>query len=160
MSTLTKTNNQRSLMRPWLRDFFDVENFFDGNSLLRPMTRSVPAVNVSENDKNFVVEVAAPGFRKEDFKVSVEEDTLTISAETKSEAKDENKEYSRREYNYSSFTRSFSLPENAQADNIGASYTDGVLKLSIPKNESRSKPGRTIQLNNKGKQHFSQHFKT
>jgi HSP20 family protein len=146
MKTLMKTDNQRSMMRPWLRDFSDVENLFDSRNWLRPLERSLPAVNVSENDKNFMVDVVAPGFKKDDFKISVDEDMLTISAEAKKESTDEGVEYNRREYSYSSFTRSFCLPDNAKGDNIEANYSDGVLKLTIPKNEVKTKPTKTIPI--------------
>src|SRR3954467_6143555 len=118
MNTLTKTHNGHNVSRPSLmRDFFDVENFFEPSSWLRSAGRSFPAVNLSENDKNFMVDIVAPGFKKEDFKVNMDEDNmLTISAETKKEETDENKEYSRREYSYSSFTRSFNIPDNAKGD--------------------------------------------
>jgi len=146
MNALTRTNNQRNIMRPWLRDFFDMENLFDGGNWLRPLEKSVPAVNVSEDEKNFIVDVIAPGFKKDDFNVSIDDDMLTISGEAKKEIKDDNVAYNRREYSYNSFTRSFSLPDNAKRDGINASYTDGILKLAIPKNEPTIKPSKTIPI--------------
>jgi HSP20 family protein len=146
MNTLTKTNNQRSMTRPWLRDFLDMENLFDGGNWLKPLQRSAPAVNVSENDKNFLVDVVAPRFKKDDFKVSINDDMLTISAEAKNTSTDEDIEYNRREYSYSSFTRSFCLPDNASKDKIDANYLDGILKLTIPKTENSAKPARTIPI--------------
>lgn len=151
MNTLVKNGNQPSTQRrerydPW-SNFLDLENFFSPDWLGRP--RNVfPAVNVSENDKQYNVDIVAPGFKKEDFKVNVEDDTLTISAETKQESNEEDKEkqYSRREYSYSSFTRSFQLPDNAQDDQIGASYTDGVLKLIIPKSQQQVKASKEVRI--------------
>ena len=144
MNNLVRAGSQR--MDPWLRDFFDVENVF-GN---RPGSagRTFPAVNISEDDKSFCVDVVVPGFKKEDFKVNIEDDVLTISAETKSETNDEDKskQYSRREYNYSSFTRSFRLPENAKDDDVSATYNDGILKLTIPKTENPVKAKKEITV--------------
>ena len=93
-------------------DFFNADNFFD-NSWLRKWEKEFPAVNISENDKSYSLEVVAPGFQKENFKLKVDDDVLTISAESKSESTEEGKEkeYTRREYSYNSFTRSFRLPK-------------------------------------------------
>jgi HSP20 family protein len=129
---------------PW-RDFFNLENFFQDTS--RP-SRGLPAVNISEDEKGFNIDVVAPGFKKEDFKVNVEDDILTISAETKSETTEggDKKQYSRREYSYSSFTRSFRLPDNAKDDAISATYTDGILKLMVPKSEQQVKATKQISV--------------
>jgi len=91
----------------------------------------------------------APGFKKEDFKLKVEDDVLTISAESKSEKKEEGKEkeYTRREYSYSSFTRSFHLPDNVKDDSITASYQDGILKLELPKSKVQVKATKEIPIN-------------
>jgi HSP20 family protein len=145
MNTLVKRNNQN----PWLRDFFDVENIFGTNwQNWSGTNRSLPSVNISEDDKSFNVDVIAPGFKKEDFKINIEEDILTISAETQTENNEENKDkqYSRREYSHSSFTRSFRLPENAKDDAVSASYTDGILKLDIPKTENPIKIKKEIHI--------------
>lgn len=128
---------------PW-RDFFDLDIW--GRTSQR--NTSLPAVNISEDDKNYIVEVAAPGFKKEDFKINVEDDILTISAETKQESTEQGngKQYSRREYSYSSFTRSFHLPDNAKDDTIGAKYTDGILKITIPKTQEQQKATKQINI--------------
>src|SRR5205085_12198328 len=122
MANLVKGNRDVSA---W-RDFLDIDRFFMGGLPGRNM--NFPAVNISEDEKSYSVEVVVPGFKKEDFKVKVEDDMLTISAETKSENKEngDGKEYSRREYTYSSFTRSFHLPENVKDDAIVAAYQDGI----------------------------------
>jgi HSP20 family protein len=142
MNNLVKRTNES----PWLRDFFDVENIFGSN--WPGVNTSLPSVNISEDDKCFCVDVVAPGFKKEDFKVNVEDDILTISAETKTENNEDNKnkQYSRREYSHSSFTRSFRLPENAKDDQVSASYKDGILKLDIPKTESPVKIKKEVQI--------------
>lgn len=97
---------------------------------------NVPSVNVSETDKEFVVCLATPGMDRKDFKVESTEDTLTISAEKEKEEKEErNGRYNRREYNYSSWSRSFTLPENCNRDKIDAEYKNGELLIHIPKME-------------------------
>lgn len=94
---------------------------------------NVPAVNVSETDNEFSLTIAAPGLDKKDFKVDAYDDMLTISAEKEREEKSER--YNRREYNYSSWSRSFTLPENCDAGKINAEYKNGELKIVIPKME-------------------------
>lgn len=139
MANLTKTNRNVS---PW-RDFLNIDQFFNGGW----EKDQVPAVNISEDEKSYAIEVVAPGFRKEDFKLRVEDDILTISAETKSENKEERgKQYTRREYSYSSFTRSFHLPDNVKDDKIAASYQDGVLKLDLPKSKEQVKATKEIPI--------------
>ncbi len=98
--------------------------------------------------KNYSVEVVAPGFKKEDFKLKVDDDILTISAESKAETKEngKEKEYTRREYSYSSFTRSFRLPDDVKDDSISASYLDGVLKLELPKSKVQVKASKEITI--------------
>ena len=96
---------------------------------------SVP-VNVKETEKSYLLEVVAPGFEKNDFKVNLDQDLLTISAEKKSEAKAENEKQVRREYSFRSFKRSFTLDEKIDATNIEASYVNGVLILNLPKKET------------------------
>lgn len=114
----------------WLSDFFDNEKFFDSDWL---RNRSLPAVNVKETDKNYEIEVAAPGRSKKDFNISAENGILTISSEQKEEREQKEKDYTRREFGYSSFSRSFTLPENANEDEIKANYADGILKLEVSK---------------------------
>ncbi len=92
-------------------------------------------VNVKETENNYQLEVVAPGFEKTDFKVNLDQNLLTISAEKKDEVKEENKKQIRREYSYRSFKRSFTLDEKIDATNIEASYINGVLTLNLPKKE-------------------------
>ena len=143
MANLVKTNRAEV---PW-RDFFNVDNFFD-RGWLNKWEKEFPAVNIAENEKNYSVEVVAPGFRKEDFKLKVEDDILTISAESKSEKKEngKDKEYTRREYSYNSFTRSFRLPDNVKDDSISASYQDGILLLELPKSKMQVKATKEIAI--------------
>ena len=93
-------------------------------------------VNVKETEKGYELEVVAPGFEKTDFKVNLDQNLLTISAEKKDELKNENQKQIRREYSYRSFKRSFTLDEKIDATNIEASYINGVLTLNLPKKEA------------------------
>lgn len=119
-------------------DFFKPWNdWFDGGSWNREL--SIPAVNIVEQKDDYQVSLAVPGMKKEDFAIEMEGNMLTISSE-KEETKDENdKRYNRREYNYSSFSRSFTLPEDVMQDKIDAKYEDGVLRLTLPKKEESKK---------------------
>lgn len=92
-------------------------------------------VNIKETDKNYSIEIVAPGFEKADFKVSLEQQLLTISAEKKNEAKEENEKQIRSEYSYRSFKRSFTLDEKMDGSNIDAKYVNGVLILNLAKKE-------------------------
>jgi HSP20 family protein len=114
----------------WLSDLFDNEKFFDSDWLKK---QSLPAVNVNESEKNYEIELAAPGRSKKDFNISAENGVLTISSEQKEEKEQKEKGYSRKEFSYNSFSRSFSLPDNANEDDIKASYADGILKLEVAK---------------------------
>lgn len=116
----------------WLSDFFDNDRFFDAAWLKK---QSVPAVNVKETEKSFEVELAAPGLSKKDFNISVENGVLTISSEKKEEKESKDNEYTRREFSYSAFSRSFALPENVKEEDVNARYEDGVLRLTLVKKE-------------------------
>ena len=102
-------------------------------------TTTMPSVNITEEKNNYKVEMAVPGLKREDFNVDVDNNVVTISCEKESKTKEgkEDSNYSRREYNYSCFSRSFSVPENADVNHIDAKYTDGILRLSIPKTETK-----------------------
>ena len=112
------------------------------------MKNDIPAVNVKETDQAFVLHMAVPGLKKDDFKVELNNDVLTISKETKSESESHEGKYSRKEFNYSSFKRSFTLPKDAvDADKIDAQYIDGILSLNIPKKEvAKVNPIRMINI--------------
>ncbi len=95
----------------------------------------IPSANIVEHDKDFRIELAAPGLDRKDFKVEVNNGVLNISAEKEEERKDERRNYYRREFSYNSFSRSFSLPENSLPEKIDAKYEDGILNITIPKKE-------------------------
>ena len=94
-----------------------------------------PAVNILEDEKNFTLEMAAPGLKKDDFKINLENNTLTISKEVKEENEKVNENYTRKEFVYNSFSRSFRLPKFILVDKINADYVDGILKVTLPKDE-------------------------
>ncbi|MDO9511895.1 MAG: Hsp20/alpha crystallin family protein [Bacteroidales bacterium] len=131
-------------------DLFD-EFFGKGfdNNLYQPKTQSsIPAVNILENDNSFILEVAAPGLKKEDFRIDVEHDKLIVSSEKEQdESREDEGKYRRKEYYYASFRRVFTLPDTVNHDSIEAKHQDGILLITIPKREeSKIKPPRTIQI--------------
>ncbi len=129
-------------------DLFD--RFFNDNLLRNKGALSdykVPAVNVSEDDKKFEVDVAAPGMEKKDFNIDVTDNVLTVSAEKEKEEKKEEENYVRREFGYTQFKRTFALPDNVNEEKIDANYKDGVLKIAIPKKEiEKAKAQRKIDV--------------
>lgn len=132
----TKALSTRTDRMPFLfDDFFSKpwNDWFNGGLSSRMM--NVPAVNISERKDDFLVTMAAPGLKKEDFKIDLEGTILTISSEKEKESKEEDEKFSRKEYSYSSFERSFTLPDEVNKDKIDAHYQDGVLKLVLPKKE-------------------------
>jgi HSP20 family protein len=141
MSQLVKFNTSPSL-RSFLENFWS-HDFMDDDVALKA---KLPAVNVKDNDKNYEIEVAAPGLKKEDFNISVENRILTISAEHKEEKEMKDDKFTRREFMATSFNRSFSLPENVDDNNIQGHYEDGVLYVTVPKLEETKPPKKTIAL--------------
>lgn len=128
-------------------DFFNTDRFFKPGWLDRELEKSVPAVNIKENGKQFTIELAAPGFKKEDFQVEIEDDMLTISGKMEEEKKEENDRYTRKEYGYQSFSRSFTLPANSESEKMDARYENGILKIVLPKKESaRVKPKKAVKV--------------
>lgn len=114
----------------WIPDFFENEKFFDSDWM---KSITVPSVNIRETDKEFFVELAAPGLNKKDFKIAIDNGMLTISAEKKLEKEEKEKEFTRKEFSYSNFSRSFMLPENVNDEKVEAHYEDGLLKLQLLK---------------------------
>ena len=115
-----------------LADLFDNDRFFASPWL---SGRNSPAVNIKENEKSYEVELAVPGYDKKDFEISVDNGVLTVSGEKSEETERKEDNYTRREFGFSSFSRSFNLPTNINEENIDAKYADGVLKLSIAKKQ-------------------------
>ena len=108
---------------------------------------TLPKVNIKETTENFQVQMAVPGFKKENFNISVENEELLISAEIEENTEEKNEEFTRKEFGYASFRRSFVLPETVDGDKIKASYEDGILNVILPKKEeAKPKPARTIKV--------------
>ena len=137
MNTITKRNGSLPTL---LSDFFSPasvlgRDFFDMDPDLFPTRLGInlPSANITETPKEFKLELAAPGLERKDFDIEVNNNILTISAEKEEEKKEEKGEYSRKEYSFNSFSRSFTLPENVKEGSIDAKYENGVLKLVLPK---------------------------
>jgi HSP20 family protein len=129
---------------PMFNELFN--DFFEGvvNNSVKSFN---PSVNIIETDENFKLALAAPGFKREEFKIQVENDLLSISAEKKEEHTEKNEKYNRREFTFSSFKRSFTLPEFTDAEKVSAQYENGIMTLLIPKKEeAKPKPAREIQI--------------
>lgn len=139
--TLLKVKSNGNLFPRLATDFFDTDVFempsildFDGGSTNFRL-KKVPSVNITENTKDFKIEMAAPGLEKKDFKIETDNGMLTISSEKQEEKKEEKENYTRREFSYQGFSRSFQLPENSLPEKIEAKYENGILKLTLPKKE-------------------------
>lgn len=143
--TLVKFNNgQKNAINPWFNDVFDSiinDSFFN-----EKFVNKVPAVNIAETENEFHIELAVPGLKKEDFKINLDKNVLSVSAEKKTENVNESKKYSKREYSYNSFVRSFTLPETVDHAKIEAEYTDGILKLNVAKKEEAKIQSREIAV--------------
>ncbi|GIV38115.1 MAG: heat-shock protein [Cyclobacteriaceae bacterium] len=151
MKSLVKSNGSFFPSIPSLFDDFFMRDWFDwslGN--WRSAGSTLPAVNIIETNDDFRIEVAAPGMKREDFKVELDNNMLIISSEReeKIEEKDKNGNYTRREFSYQSFQRSFALPENmVDGEKISARYKDGILHITVPKREeAKLKPARQIAV--------------
>jgi HSP20 family protein len=129
MSTLVKSTAFPSL-RSMMEDFWNTDRLF-----VPPFfnTEKLPAVNIRDTKNGYELEVAAPGFNKDEFKVTTENGLLTVSAETSSEQNEEKNDYTRHEFSRAAFTRTFSLPENVEADHVKANYKDGLLTIELKK---------------------------
>ena len=136
----TQSLARRTEKMPSLFEDFFSKPFFDlFNGGFPTRTINVPAVNITERKDNYLVSVAAPGLKKEDFKIAVEGNLLTISSEKEDKSEEKDETYTRQEYSYSSFERNFSLPDEVNKDKIDAHYKDGVLELVLPKKEEAKK---------------------
>ena len=128
-------------------EFFNdsyLPGFFEHNSKSNgPFS---PAVNVEETDKEYRIEVAAPGLEKDDLNVSVDDGVLTIKAEKKAENEENKETYIRREFSFTSFSRSFTLPEEIEVEKISAKHKNGVLNVSLPKTEVKVSPVKDVKI--------------
>ena len=128
-SSLLRPSVLEDIMKPW-SEWLDEK---------WPFSTYTPAVNVRETDDNYEIKMAAPGLEKSDFKIDINGSLISISAEKDEKREEKEEGYSRKEYSYSSFSRSFTLPENIEKDKIDASYVNGELKLLLPKREDAKK---------------------
>lgn len=143
--TLVKLGKEakNGFVNPFFNDVYSILNdsFVNERASFR-----TPAVNIAETDLQFEVELAVPGLTKEDIKINLDKNVLSVSADKKTETVDENKKFSKREYNFSSFSRSFTLPESADQSKIEADYVNGILKLTIAKKEEAKFQTREITV--------------
>ena len=136
---------RKSLFPSLVDEFFGkdlVPGWFDSETGI-----TEPSVNIAEGKSEFRIEVAAPGLEKDDFRINLQNNVLTISSEKETSKEEKDEKFMRREFSYSQFRRSFSLPDTADAGNIAASHKNGVLYISIPKKEeAKEKPAREITI--------------
>ncbi|MBT8325964.1 MAG: Hsp20/alpha crystallin family protein [Winogradskyella sp.] len=130
----------------WLDDMLNTS--FGGEFMSNFNTGlTLPAVNVQDKADEYIVQMAVPGLKKSDFDINLDNDLLSISAEIESESNEENDDFTRREFGYSSFRRTFSLPKTVEADKIKAKYEDGILNVILPKREeAKKKPAKQIKI--------------
>lgn len=147
---LTRTNSNRSLTFPmwssWIDDFFnrDLSSVFPQNF---NMGISLPMVNIRETSDAYFVEMAVPGLKKSDFQIALDNQLLSISTEIQDQNEQKEDNYTRREFGYSAFKRSFTLPETVNESLIKANYNDGILSIHLPKKEeAKQKPARSIKI--------------
>lgn len=159
MSTLVTTpKNGKDLSRqrnvatlPSLSSW--VDNFFEnslGTEFLSNFNTGItlPAVNIKETNDQYVLELAIPGMKKSDFSIEVDNKVLSISSEVKTENQVNDELYTRREFGYSAFKRTFTLPDTVESENVNASYADGILLVTLPKREeAKQKPPKRIKIN-------------
>jgi len=136
---------RKSFIPGFVDEFFGkdfLSDFFDDRTGI-----SMPAVNILETKDDFKLEIAAPGLTKKDYKIQVENNVLTISSEKEEKQEEKDSRFMRREFSYSSFTRSFTLPVTVAADQIAATHSEGILTIIIPKKEeAKEKPAREIKI--------------
>ncbi|MCF6169689.1 MAG: Hsp20/alpha crystallin family protein [Bacteroidales bacterium] len=141
---LVKRNADLGLPTLW-EDLFNNDVFNFPSFVARGTT--VPAVNISETDNDYTVEMAVPGMKKSDFNINLDHNSLTISSQQQVEKEEKAKNFTKKEFSYRSFERSFTLPETVDQEKISAKYTDGVLKVVLPKKEeAKAQPAKMIKV--------------
>jgi len=131
--TLVNFNNRTRNTAPYFNNVFD--SLFSDAVTKNKLVDKSPNVNIYENEAAYVIELAAPGLKKEDFQINLKKDTLSVWAEVKKDETQVAKDFTRKEFDYSSFARSFNLPDSADGDNITAEYKDGILSINISKKD-------------------------
>ncbi len=148
--SLIKFNEKRRGLPLWtnrgLRNVLDIDDFFNTNFFEEDSL--MPAMNVKEQDDNFEIEFAAPGFSKKDFEITIDDNVLNVCGEKEHEVEEKEEDYTRKEFSYNSFKRSLSLPESINTEQgIKASYENGILKLNLhKKEETKQKPKKIIEI--------------
>jgi HSP20 family protein len=148
--SLIKFNNGNRLFPSWtsdsLKNFLSNDDFFNHDFLEEDSL--MPAMNVKEQDKDFEIEFAAPGFTKKDFEVTIDDNTLNVCGIKKNETEEKDEGYTRKEFSYSSFKRSVKLPKSVNTDqDVKATYKNGILKLSLQKKEeTKEQPKKVIEV--------------
>ncbi len=145
--SLIKWNEPAKLMgkRNWVENFFtETEDFLKNWNW--DMNNDIPAINVKDEKDMFIIDVAAPGMKREDFKVEVDRGVLMISATTEEKKEEKTENFKRQEFSYRNFKRSFWLPENIMADQIAAHYENGILELKVPKMVNIPEKVKTIKV--------------
>ena len=136
-------------------DFFDADSVFDNNLWNRGVFNGnfwngksqEPALNIKETDKAFEVELAAPGFAKKDFEVTIDDGCLNVTAEKSESKEQEDDNYTRKEFSYNSFQKKLQLPDSIKDDDVKATYKDGILSFNLSKNEEvKAKKAKTIKI--------------
>ncbi len=149
MTVLRRSNSYYPTIPSLIDGLFSRDLMDWSNMNFSTTNTTLPAVNVKETDDEYELEVAAPGMKKEDFKINLENNQLTISSELKKEKEEKNNDnYTRREFSYHSFQRTFTISETVvDGDNISAKYSDGILTIKLPKREEvKPKPAREIKI--------------
>lgn len=141
--SIVKFNNRARHTAPYLNNFLDTM-FSDAFINSSALGNKMPSVNISESEKAFHVELAAPGLKKEDFQIELKNDVLSIAVEQQKENQEEGRNFSRKEFEFASFKRAFTLPESADAAEISASYKDGILALDIQKKDDAALKAKSI----------------
>jgi HSP20 family protein len=142
--TLVKFNNRTRSQAPYFNNVFD--SLFSDALNKNYGINKVPGVNILEGEAEYKIELAAPGLTKEDFHINVKKDTLSVWAEKKAEDTEVAKNYTRKEFDYLSFARSFVLPESVDAEKIEAEYTNGILNITIGKKDESKTLNKEIKV--------------
>lgn len=135
----SKSLSRSPLSPSYFDDFFKPWNEWFDDSRMNSRVATMPAVNIVENGDHYNVSLAVPGLKKEDFRIDLEGRMLRISAEKEEQSEKKEERFTRKEYNYTSFSRSFSLPDDVKPEDIDASYENGVLSIRLPRKETDQK---------------------
>jgi HSP20 family protein len=141
METSTLAKRNENIAPSLFNDFFKPwDEWFDNGVWLKSI--NTPSVNIKESNNHFTVTLAAPGLKKNDFKIEVEGNILTVSSETEKEVAEKDENYTRKEFSFTSFTRSLSLPDDINKDKVEATYQDGILKIELPRLHEKKSDNR------------------